>query len=390
MTKFGFFKKILLLGAALALSFSSFAVDFGGALRNTTSFKGNSFSSLKLDQTDDLNLWLKIPFTKSGNVYLTAEALYEFEYDQSAEKVYNKLDLDLFKLSASLKAGSCAISINAGRFMFADLSGIAFRQNADGAYFGFDTNYFSASIYGAYTGLLNANLVTILDNPADPHSADKDLPYDLAQKYVVGAATISLPRLAKTQNLSAQFLGTFKVDGKSYNRMYATLSLSGPIYKTFFYNLASTLGMYSFDGGSIDISNLSQLKFSLFLPFKDLSFNLGGLYASGSQGPFEGFRGFTKATAYNAFSEPQHTGIVKGSFSASIKPVNILLLSAGCDLILNAATSSIDYKGFQYNFGADVQILSDIRAGLSFLQYLDKNNSNEDKVQISLNASITF
>ena len=208
--------------ASLALlCATAFSVDFGGAVRNSTNFKGTSFSNIKIDQIDDVNVWVKIPFTKSGNVYFTAEGLYEFEYDGHAETAYNRLDIDLFKLSASFQLKDNSLNINAGRFIYADLTGLVFNQNADGTFVGFNTPYFGVSIYGAYTGLLNACLVSILDNPLDPYTYDAKAPYDLAQKYAVGSATISFPAIAKTQNISAQFFGAFKVSGTSYNRMYA-------------------------------------------------------------------------------------------------------------------------------------------------------------------------
>ena len=382
--------KALLLAQIFSLAASASAIDFGGALKNATNIKGNSFSSLKLDQIDDLSLWVKVPFTKSGNIYLAAEGLYEFEYDQDKEKAFNRLDLSLLKFAANLKLNDNSFSASAGRFMFSDLTGLIYRQNADGIYANYDMTTFNVSVYGAYTGLLNAGIVKMLDNPADVFECDEDMPYDLAQKYFVTAATFSLPRLAKTQNLSAQFLGAFKVDGTSYNRMYFTASIGGPIYKTIFYNASSTLGLQSFDGGSFDASNLSRLNFTWHLPFKSLALNLGGLYASGSNGPLEGFWGFTKINAYNSLRDPQHSGIFKASFLATAKPLEALLVYAGCDLIVDAATSSASYKGFQYNLGADWQIFSDVKVGLGLLQYIDNDNSDEDKVQISLNAMISF
>lgn len=383
-------KKFFSLALAAAFAANIFAVDFGGSVKNTTNIKGNSFSSLKLDQIDDLALWLKIPFDKNGNVYLAAEGLYEFEYDQNAEKVYNRLDLDLCKFSAMFKAGQNNLSVNAGRFMYRDLTGIIFSQNADGAYVSYDAQKFNVSAYAAYTGLLNAALVKMLDNPADRFSYDKDAVYELAQKYFVGSASFSLPRVAKTQSLSAQFLGAFKLEGKSYNRLYGTASFGGPIYKTLYYNLSTTFEFQNFDGGSTDVSNLSSAKLTWYLPFKDLTIGGGAVYASGSQGPFENFMGFTKIEAYNSLGEPQYSGLMKFSFSASAKPVKMVLVYAGCDLIVNAATSSMSYKGFQYSLGADWQIFSDVKAGFSMLQYFDNDNSDLNKVQISLNASITF
>ena len=126
--------KALLLAQIFSLAASAFAVDFGGALKNATNIKGNSFSSLKLDQIDDLSLWVKVPFTKSGNMYLAAEGLYEFEYDQDKEKAFNRLDLSLLKFAANLKVGGNALNASAGRFMFSDLTGLVYNQNADGIF----------------------------------------------------------------------------------------------------------------------------------------------------------------------------------------------------------------------------------------------------------------
>lgn len=383
-----FSKKGLAAAAVALMAFSAFAIDFGGALRNSTKLKGKSFSSIKLDQVDDLNLWVKVPLSKDGKMYFTAEGLYEFEADDST--VYNRLDLDLCKFAAQFKFDQNTLNVSAGRFIYSDLTGIIFSQNADGAFASYTTSKFSVSAYAAYTGLLNAALVKMLDNSKDRFTYDSKAVYELAQKYFVAAASFTLPCVAASQSLSFQALGTFKVEGKSYNRIYATATIGGPIYNTIFYNFSTTMEMQSFDGGSMDLSNLTSANVSWFLPYKDLTLNGGVLYASGSHGPFEAFRGFTKREAYNAFNEPQHSGLIKFSFSANAKPLKPLLVSAGFDVIIAAATSSMDYKGFQYALGADWQILSDVKAGLNFLQYIDKSDSDLNKVQISLNAAITF
>ena len=80
------------------------------------------------------------------------------------------------------------------------------------------------------------------------------------------------------------------------------------------------------------------------------------------------------------------------AFMASIKPVDQLLVYAGCDLIIDMSTSSTEYRGFQYSVGVNWQILSDVRVGASLSQYIDKDNdeTGADKVQISLNAAISF
>ncbi|MCR5046123.1 MAG: hypothetical protein K6A42_06070 [Treponema sp.] len=381
--------KISLAFFALALASASlFAIDFGGALSSASKFKGNKFSNLKFDQVNDLNLWVKVPFKNDGSIYFTAEGLYEFE--ASDTDIFNRLDLSLFKFQGLFKFKQNKLNLSAGRFSYSDITGVILNQNADGLFVNYEGSYFMASAYASYTGLLNAAIVKMLDHPSDAFKHDTNAVYELAQKYFLASASFSLPYLFSCQNLTAQFLGAFKVEGKSYNRMYASLSFGGPLYKTLYYSLASTLGMQNFDGGSFDISNMSSAKFSWFLPFKDLTVNGGAVYASGSHGPFEAFRGFTKMDAYNALNEPQYSGLVKFSLSASAKPINVLLIYGGADAILNAASTSIKYKGFQYSVGADWQIFSDVKAGLSFLQYFDNDNSDLDKIQISLNASIIF
>ncbi len=381
--------KALLLAQVFSLT-AAFAVDFGGSLKNISNIKGKNFSSLNLDQIDDLALWVKVPFTKSGDMYLVAEGLYEFEYDQSKEKAFNRLDLDLLKFAAKLKLNGASLNVNAGRFIFSDLTGLIFNQNADGAFVSYEAPFFNVSAYGSYTGLLNAGLVKMINHKNDPFSFDENSPYELAQKYLVGAATLSFPRVAKTQNVAAQFLGAFKVDGRSFNRMYASLSAGGPVYRTLFYSVSSTLGLQSYDGTSIDISNLSRVNLTCYLPVKDLSLSLGALYASGSNGPLEGFCGFSKVNAYNSLRDPQHSGVAKLSFMATAKPFEKLLAYAGCDMIVDAASSSAKYKGFQYSAGADWQAFSDLKVGVGFLQYIDDKNSDENKIQLSLNALLTF
>lgn len=390
MNRKAIFKKAASVFAAVALSCSAFALDFGGALGNSSSLKGSSFSNLKFDQVNDLNLWVKAPLSKDGKFYFIAEGLYEFEYDGKAEKVFNRLDLDLLKVSGSLPVGQNKFTFNAGRFIYSDLTGLVYSQNGDGAYASFESSVFNVSAYVGYTGLQNANFVKMLERPGVAYSYDRDLVYDLAQKNVVAAASFGLPLLASSQNLAAQFLGAFKVDGKSCNRMFVTASIDGPIYRTLYYKAFTSFEMHDYDGGSMKLSNMSSAKLTWFLPIKSLTLNLGALYASGSNGAFDPFFAVTKIDVCGSLAELQHSGVIKGSFMASVKPMQNILLYAGCDLILDASTSSASYKGFQYALGADWQVFSDFKAGVNFLQYIDNDKSDYDKVQIALNATITF
>ncbi len=382
--------KKFLIPLFLLVSSALSAADWGGSLINFTRFKGKKFSDLKLDQTDDFRLWVKVPFDKDGNIYWTAEGLYEFEYDGTIEEYYNRLDLSLFKLAAKVSAGDGLLSINAGRFMFGDLTGLVYVQPADGAYIEYENSTLRVSAYGAYTGLLNAQCVKILDNPAEPFVYDTKTPYDPAAKYAVGAATLGFPNLFANQTIAAQFLGAFKIDGKNFNRMYGTLSLGGPLYRTFFYSASTTFSFRNTGDDSYKVSNLSKAKFSLYLPYKSLALNAGLVYASGKQGSLETFGGFTKVNAYNGYYDPQYAGLLKGEFSFSIKPVENLMVYGSLDTVFNAADDSIKYKGLGYSAGAKCQVFSDVMLGLGIFQYIDNDSEELNNVQISLNASLVF
>lgn len=373
--------------AAASISAVS-AFDFGGALTNNTKFSGNTFDDFKCDQVNDASLWIRAPFNNSGTCYFTAEAIYEYENDFATETTTNSIDCDLFKFAFSKQFGSNKFSLAAGRFSSFDKTGFIFSQAADGLLVKFDMPRFTIAAYGAYTGLLNAQTVTILTPNDEAFSFDSDKLYDFTEKYAVGSLSITFPYILLNQTISAQFFGTFRMEDASYTRMYGTLGFNGSLIPSLFYNLTSTIGMTSYDGADYDISNLSVLSLTLY-PTKKVSIGLDGVYASGEQGPFKSFIGFTSQTATNALDEPQYTGLIRGGISATFKPVNQVFFSARGDIVFDAH-ESVEYDGFQYQADAIWQIVSDVQIGATFYQYKDNDNSDRDKSCVQLRAVITF
>ena len=200
--------------AAMLISNAVFAVDFGGLLNNLTTIKTNKDQNFKLDQKDSASLWFKTVFDETGMNYFIADFIYDFERDFDADKTTNIIDSDLFKLNLGKKLANGKIGLSAGRFFYSDLSGLIFAQNADGVLFNYKGNRFDVSVYGAYTGLLNALNVKMItaergvyvrdtdriDDVYD-HSfyrfklveGDKDKLYDFAEQYAVGGLTVSFP-----------------------------------------------------------------------------------------------------------------------------------------------------------------------------------------------------
>ncbi|MBO7121970.1 MAG: hypothetical protein J6V90_01655 [Treponema sp.] len=383
-------KKIFLAAAIFALSFSLFALDFGGAFSNFTRVKGKNFSNLKLDQVDNLTGWIRVPIKKDGTSYFVGQALYEFEYDAGVEKVYNRLDINLAKYVNQWKIAGEPLTLHAGRFIFSDVTGLIMSQNCDGAYATYDFSRVSVFAYAGYTGFLNAATVKMQNHKQDPFDYNTSSVYQLAEKYLVFATGATVPNLFSTQTLSAQFLATFKLGGKAFNRMYLTVDMSGPIYKTIYYDASTTLGLQSFDGGSMEVTNLTRADFKYFIPFKDLAVGLGAVFASGNKNGDNAFTGFSKIDAFFAMNEPQYTSLFKISAAASIKPLKNLLVRAGTGFVFSLAKESGAYQGFEWSLGADWQIVSDAGVGATFQQYIDAEDSDMSKVQISLNAFLTF
>ena len=68
-------KKFLLSIFSIFLSFSLFAFDFGGSVKNDFSGTNNS-DNISLENKVDVSLWLKMPLDFQGNTTLNFEAAY--------------------------------------------------------------------------------------------------------------------------------------------------------------------------------------------------------------------------------------------------------------------------------------------------------------------------
>ncbi|WP_407425055.1 hypothetical protein [Treponema sp.] len=393
-------KKIFLSAALISLSVPLFSFDFGGLLSNTTKFSGKEVSDLTLDQKNSISLWLKTPVSEDGLSYFVTEGSFSTEYDDSIPASDDKLlltgDLSLFKLVIHQELSSGDLTISTGRFYNEDLTGIIYSQNGDGLKAEFQGARFNVSAFGVYTGLLNAKNTTILTDasPANTSPELSDKPkklYVLADKYAVAGLVFDLPNLIAAHGLSLEGLASVSLDSETadYNRFYGTVLLSGPIVSSVFYDLSSTLGFSKYDDGDMEKSNLSKIAVTAYPSFKSMSVSLNGVYASGKQGSFEFFKGFTSNSAVNSLAEPEYSALAKAGLSATIKPVSNVLAALSADMVFDAA-KEIEYQGFQYSANANWQIVSDVSAGLSFGQYFDNDDSGNNKTQLKINASIAF
>lgn len=362
------------------------AVDFGGLLNDNTKFSGNQ--SLSLDQKNALSAWMRVPFNNAGTCYFATEGVVQYEYIQFTGQKLFTADCDLLKFGGIFNIGkSNKLILSAGRFYISDASGIIFAQNSDGIHLQFNMPMFTIKAYGGYTGLLNAQTVTMLNSATSTYSYDSTKPYALAAPYAIAGASFNAPYLFANQSLGVQFYGFFgTLDSTAgYNRMYGTLSLNGPLASKVFYTITSTIGT---NDSFSTFGNLSQLQVNWYPAFKSMSVTLSGLYASGKNGPLSPFIGFTSNPSTTAFDSPEYSSIIKMGLSASIKPINALYVALGADCILGCP-DTVSFKGFQWNASSRYQLFSDVQLGFSATQYFG-SDSTTNKTALTAKAVISF
>ena len=395
------FKKIFACVLAISAAHFSFAIETGGLVSNETKFaNAEKDGSLKLNQKNGLNLWFRAPIDEVGKSYFATEGSFRTEYDDSISdsdhKLKLSLDLNLFKLFLQKELDSGNLAFTAGRFFNTDITGLIYKQLSDGVKFSANLPHVDLSLFASYTGLLNAKNVSILEasesDEIDLSEKSKDI-YVLANKYFVGALTFTLPHFLASQTFSLEGLTALSLESNKYNRYYATAALNGPIVSPVFYALSSTFAFATYDGSDVVKSNLSKASVLIYPNFKSMSLSLNGLYASGKQGSFEAFRGFTSGTAVISTEEAEYTALVKTGLSATIKPIQTLLFLAGGDLVFDAE-ESIKYAGFQYSVGLNWQALSDVSLGINFTHYIGDEDFADTigstRTQLKINAAIAF
>lgn len=391
-------KNVFAVIFALAIAQSVFALETGGLLTNDSKFlNAEKDGSLKLDQKNGINLWFRNPVSQDGSSYIAGEGSFLFEKDMRIEDSEKQLklyaDLNLLKLVAKKELESGNLVFSAGRFYNSDLSGLVYNQNGDGVKLEASLSGVEFSVFGAYTGLLNAKNITILDNDTD---TDKEKTvYVMANKFAVGALTLSLPYFAANQTLSIEGFGALSLESTKFNRFYGTVALNGPLFTPVFYNISSTLGFAKHDEEDMVKGNLTKGAISVYPDFKSMSFSLNGLYASGKQGSFEAFQGFTSNTAVNSLKEDEYSGIALAGISASIKPVENFLFFAGADVVFDTLAGeeqkSIERSGLQYSAGFNWQVVSDVSLGANLSQFIGKDDyADYNRTQFRITAAIAF
>lgn len=375
-------KKQLLISLLFACSISIFAVDFGGTFGNTSTIADQTpDSGLKLDQKNFITAWLKIPFSFAEESSLLLQGKYQFERDFAVSENYNAVDADFVKFS--FKTAGFAFDI--GRFPVSDISNMIFTQSADGLKFSYNNNSLQTSFYGFYTGLLNSQFTTILD---DDFVEDKTKVYDLCPAFMIFGANVNLPYLFKEQSLSLEGIFSSKLKEKSNIKAYGTFAMNGPLASSLFYNLSTSLSFSNYDNSGIEIGNLTQAQIIYYLNFYSSSVSFNSVYASGNNGSLKPFKGFTSQTAVNSLTSWEYCNLFKNGLSFSIKPVENIFAKCSFDVVINAS-KSFEYAGILPALSVNYQIVSDVFIGAD-ASFFVANDSANSKNEIVVRAAISF
>lgn len=373
----------ILLSATLVLAPLA-AFDFGGYIGNDSSIIKLGEADPYFNQSNSIFLWASAPIGE--HMYIKGEGMYKYNYDTASEKFVNYVDLDLLKLAGEFSIAPGKLDFALGRFNFSDLTGTIFSQNSDGAFAKLTAKKFNVSLYAGFTGLLNSNIVNILDKGGVIHSPENEV-YSLNANYIPVLATVSLPSLFLNQTISLQASGFIDVSENNYNRMYATIDFTGPITSMLFYNLATTFGTENFDS----IMNLSNLSFSIF-PMSNLFVNAGVLFASGEILGMNSFIGFSSHPAFNAAFPAETTSCLIPSISANLSILqDKMLLALTGKGVFTTFDDSFKATGVQGDLSAIYNIFPDFQVGLSgslFKGFSDY--SALDKFSATLKFAVTF
>ncbi len=357
-------KKIISILFALCLLLPLFSLDWGGNIFNTSAYKGET-SALYFDQTNRATLWLQTPLNTSVPVTFSGDMFYEFGYDANLSEDSHILDISTFKFNVVLPVSNTNSkkTLDIGRFMSRDLTGLILAQPLDGVKFNYKSDTYSVIASAGYTGFLNEHSIEMNVVPNEKEASSF---YALAAPFVVANATLLLPELFSQQNVFFEVFAAVDM-AQSDNRMYTSAALNGPITPSFYYTLTSTLGLGNKADDSLYISNMSTFELTKFLPYSSLV-SWKTVYATG--GDFS-FNAFTIVDANISKSLP-YTGYLKTGVLGSIRPITSLLLLANADLFVNTMNDDAEtgYAGAQWLFSTRWEAASDLHLFLSAGQFL--------------------
>ena len=363
---------------------NSFAFSWSGLINNNTNASTTDFETIIVDQSNAVFLSAAMPLSKGEdvqNMRLTGEVMYKYDLlFINHNTVFSSIfDLDLLKFSGNWSLNTANLNLALGRFTICDSTSVVFNQCCDGAYLVYETSKWKAGLYAGYTGLLNSLNVSMLDKGKYTNSV-----YQLAAAYVPLSVDFAYLCLlgANVVDLQADFFIPVQKNLKS--KLYASITLSGPVSSFGSYSFAAITGTKAFDG----LMLFTKLDGMFYIS----DFGIAGAgveYASGKNGALKPFETFTARTCCNAGGGMQTSGelIPKLSFTY-VK--NQLFASVTEKIVCTVPENSLKLQGSDTSISLLVNILSDLQAGCDIVIYKDFELKEASYYSATLKASLAF
>lgn len=379
-------KKSFLVLALLLLCLPFYSIDYG-AIISTTGYVENTIDQIEAEQFSQVNLWCLVPIGEK--MKFSTEGFYSIDCNyaeaNSESAVLQKANLALFMLDGNFKIGkNDAIGFSVGRFLMNDLSSTTLVQQIDGI----DVRYrlgqtANFSVYSGYTGLLNANLVTMDTNLY----VSEEIPfYTFSCPYLISGVKADFPVLFAAQNLACEFYSSIDLADNAYTKLYGAVRFDGPIYKSLYYVASSTFNFNVVDTTESEFSwgNISKLELNYYTGYKSCILNLNATYASNN---------FRPITVLDSTIDGMHfNSLLKVGALSTIKLLDPMLFLVSCDAIFNVGSIEVQngYSGIQYNVFAYYQFFDDLLASFSIGQMFYADTEKVPFLEVKLNVKLSL
>ena len=367
---------------------SPFLFDFGGNISSNNTLSIINSEEITFSNNERLELWVKVPFGKTKSSFFAMQGAYDFSLNTLDNEVIisNVVDLPLFKFTFKSSSDKSNTTINIGRFFLSDTTGYILYQDIDGIFTDFNFEKTDFSLFAGYTGFLNANSVSYFENPYELKTGI----YTLSPGYFIASSRLAF-NIFNTQFLNTEFLASIDTGKLDYHKMYATLTLNGTITQRFFYILQSSLGMNmkSDNTESLQFSNLSKLDLSFYFDALESSFTLTGLFASTDGSVLKEFKPITTMTS--SVIGTSYSSMTKFGFLYTLKPTSSIFMSLSSDCLgIFDDKSNFGFAGFEWNYEAKWQILSDIFLALQVQNFIPFTENTDNLFVAGLRLGFTF
>ncbi len=381
----------LVLVAAASLGVAA-DIDWGVTLDDQTTYGDRPSTTTETwEQRAKAAVWVAVDFTPE----LTLDAQVSY---LNTNGPLNQVDVDVLTLSGSTPvSGTGVVSWVAGRQHISDPTGLVLSHKADGVSVTLGTAAVTATVQGAYTGLLlkpesnlNMSAADIVD--------DGDDGVMWAPKRLVAGGELSFPEVIARQTPLVFFLAQFDLRSESSARVstqYTGLKLSGPLAGVLYYDAAAVLETGRDEAADASLLGLLGTAGVRYYDPK-LAYarvEVRGLYASGMQGSFDGFLPISEPTLAFAYAPPL-SNLIGAQGSVSFKPFSASPAAALASVQLYAdgmvVLTAVDpvYSGTLLEAGVRARPFSDFGLALKYGVWLPDGGDMEYAVRLEASMAL--